>query len=91
MLRVPGWSRFAGGVPVPLAGPVTTMVTPSAPEEDETYSESQMAARIEPARLDLLMNLVGELIVGRNQLQTRLTAFNSLDKTREALERIKNW
>lgn len=71
--------------PAPLAGPVTTMV--AADEDDETYSESQMAARIEPARLDLLMNLIGELIVGRNQLQTRLSAFNSLQRE---LENAKN-
>ncbi|MBS0659778.1 MAG: hybrid sensor histidine kinase/response regulator [Verrucomicrobia bacterium] len=73
---------------VPQAGPVTTMVTAApAEEDDETYSESQMAARIEPQRLDLLMNLIGELIVGRNQLQTRLSAFNSLQRE---LENAKN-
>lgn len=81
-------SVVAESVAAPLAGPVTTMVAAAPVEEDdETYSESQMAARIEPQRLDLLMNLIGELIVGRNQLQTRLSAFNSLQRE---LENAKN-
>ena len=53
-------------------------------EQPETFLESQTAARIEPKRLDLLMNLVGELIVGRNQLLTRLQAFNQLQRELEA-------
>jgi chemosensory pili system protein ChpA (sensor histidine kinase/response regulator) len=58
----------------------------AAEEEDtsETFLESQTAARIEPKRLDLLMNLVGELIVGRNQLLTRLQTFNQLQRELEA-------
>lgn len=81
-------AAVAAETSAPLAGPVTTMVATAEPsEDDETYSESQMAARIEPARLDLLMNLIGELIVGRNQLQTRLSAFNSLQRE---LENAKN-
>ncbi len=56
-------------------------------EEPEAFLESQTAARIEPKRLDLLMNLVGELIVGRNQLLTRLQTFNTLQRE---LESAKN-
>ncbi len=58
-----------------------------AEEEPEAFLESQTAARIEPKRLDLLMNLVGELIVGRNQLLTRLQTFNQLQRE---LESAKN-
>ncbi len=76
----------------PAAAPVeveevTARLPASTSGEEESFGESLVAARIEPQRLDLLMNLVGELIVGRNQLQGRLTAFNALQRE---LESAKN-
>ncbi len=62
----------------------TTIDAPEEEDTSETFLESQTAARIEPKRLDLLMNLVGELIVGRNQLLTRLQTFNQLQRELEA-------
>ncbi len=62
----------------------TTIDAAEEEETSETFLESQTAARIEPKRLDLLMNLVGELIVGRNQLLTRLQTFNQLQRELEA-------
>ena len=94
--------REAAGIDEPAAEPVreAQAIVPSpreeaavastivAPEEDsDVFMESQTAARIEPKRLDLLMNLVGELIVGRNQLLTRLQTFNTLQRE---LESAKN-
>jgi chemosensory pili system protein ChpA (sensor histidine kinase/response regulator) len=62
----------------------TTIDAAAEDDSSETFLESQTAARIEPKRLDLLMNLVGELIVGRNQLLTRLQTFNQLQRELEA-------
>ena len=71
----------------PEEPPVATTIEAAEEEAPEAYLESQTAARIEPKRLDLLMNLVGELIVGRNQLLTRLQTFNTLQRE---LESAKN-
>jgi two-component system, chemotaxis family, sensor kinase CheA len=49
---------------------------PSAPETSPTYTALENILRVEAGRIDNVLNLVGELIIGKSMLQQALSEFS---------------
>ena len=64
--------------PAAAAAPAPARAAPSAPPPEKPASEAETTVRVDTARLDEIMNMVGELVLVRNRL-VRLGA-NSADE-----------
>jgi two-component system chemotaxis sensor kinase CheA len=64
--------------PAPAAAPAPARAPASAPAHEKPASEAETTVRVDTARLDEIMNMVGELVLVRNRL-VRLGA-NSADE-----------
>lgn len=54
--------------PKPAAAPAPARAAPSAPPAEKPASEAETTVRVDTARLDEIMNMVGELVLVRNRL-----------------------
>jgi len=58
------------------AAPSAVAADPSAPETSPTYTALENILRVEAGRIDNVLNLVGELIIGKSMLQQALSEFS---------------
>ncbi|MGA9980292.1 MAG: chemotaxis protein CheA [Candidatus Sulfotelmatobacter sp.] len=58
------------------AAPSPAAADPSAPETSPTYTALENILRVEAGRIDNVLNLVGELIIGKSMLQQALSEFS---------------
>ncbi len=58
------------------AAPSAPAADPSAPETSPTYTALENILRVEAGRIDNVLNLVGELIIGKSMLQQALSEFS---------------
>jgi two-component system, chemotaxis family, sensor kinase CheA len=54
----------------------TAVADPGAPETSPTYTALENILRVEAGRIDNVLNLVGELIIGKSMLQQALSEFS---------------
>jgi two-component system chemotaxis sensor kinase CheA len=59
----------------PPAATEIEAAAPAAPETSSTYTALENILRVEAARIDNVLNLVGELIIGKSMLQQALNEF----------------
>jgi two-component system chemotaxis sensor kinase CheA len=57
------------------AAPSSPAADPAAPETSPTYTALENILRVEAGRIDNVLNLVGELIIGKSMLQQALSEF----------------
>src|ERR1700678_4240465 len=57
------------------AGELAVPADPAAPETSPTYTALENILRVEAGRIDNVLNLVGELIIGKSMLQQTLNEF----------------
>jgi len=58
------------------AAPSSPGADPGAPETSPTYTALENILRVEAGRIDNVLNLVGELIIGKSMLQQALSEFS---------------
>jgi two-component system chemotaxis sensor kinase CheA len=58
------------------AAPAAATADPNAPETSPTYTALENILRVEAGRIDNVLNLVGELIIGKSMLQQALSEFS---------------
>jgi two-component system, chemotaxis family, sensor kinase CheA len=66
----------AGDIPAQATSPSADLEPPAAPAESSTQSAvTENILRVEAGRIDNVLNLVGELIIGKSMLQQALAEF----------------
>jgi two-component system chemotaxis sensor kinase CheA len=58
----------------------------SVPEQSKTKKATEQTIRVDVERLDALVNLTGEIVLGRNSLQQSLNRFNSENDGSEEMD-----